>query len=434
MAIHPALASATKGFVDRGRTLESTHTVDLAEMSHRPAFLELLDSPDGVTHLDVVVAKGPLGVDVLIQPRAGEHALPAELYSQVPGAFGAPAVFGKTAGTDLAWVSPNGQLQEYLRTHQFGAPSLPGGQRNGEHDINFDWTVQLKALGGDQSMMVCQLSGNEANAVAIALTIVDHMAKVTAQSRAAGPQDGLCPLRFSFVVGLALTDQLGVLPPPPMAAAPAAPVAATPAPPAPAPPAPVAATPPAAPVAAPAPVEAATDFEAASDFGSFETSFTSIDTLDEPSPEPAASFDTAERSWEAAALGAASIDARAQVTEALSRYEGKRVSVGAITDAKKLTNVLRSIAPEVGADEMCGFVDTGARANGKSGVVFTSTALYSSGVGGRRQYDYAVIESFELESTSVVITVEEGRRVKIPTAGQSLAIAEAVAAATGLSV
>lgn len=396
-------------------------------MAHRPAFLALLDSPDGVTHLDVAVAKGPFGADVLIQPRAGEQALPAELYSQVPGAFGAPAVFGKTTEPGLAWVSPNGQLQEYLRTHQFGAPSLPGGQRNGEHEINFEWTVQLNALGGDQSMMVCQLSGNEPNAVPIALAIVDHMAKVTAQSRAAGPQDGLRPLRFSFVVGLALTNQLGVLPPPPMAAAPAAPVAATPAPPAPTPPAP---TPPApaAPVAAPAPVEAAMEFE------SFETSFSSLDTLDAPSPEPAASFDTAERSWEAAAPGAGSIDARAKVTEALSRYEGKRVSVGAITDAKKLNNVLRSIAPEVGADEMCGFVDTGARANGKSGVVFTSTSLFSSGVGARRQYDYTVIESFELESTSVVITVEEGRRVKIPTAGQSLAIAEAVAAATGLSV
>lgn len=428
MAIHPALASVTKGFVDRGRTLESTHTVDLAEMSHRPAFLELLDSPDGVTHLDVVVAKGPLGVDVLIQPRAGEQALPAELYSQVPGALGAPAVFGKTAEPGLAWVSPNGQLQEYLRTHQFGAPSLPGGQRNGEHEITFDWTVQLNALGGDQSMMVCQLSGNEPNAVAIALAIVDHLAKVTSQSRAAGPQDGLSPLRFSFVVGLALTDQLGVLPPPPMTAAPSAPVAAPPPAPAPAPP--VAATPPApaAPVATPEPVEAATGFE------SFETSFTSIDTLDEPVPEPTASFDTAGRSWEASAPGAVSIDARAKVTEALSRYEGKRVSVGAITDPKKLNNVLRNIAPEVGADEMCGFVDTGARANGKSGVVFTPTSLYSSGVGGRRQYDYAVIEAFELESTSVVITVEEGRRVKIPTAGQSLAIAEAVAAATGLSV
>lgn len=420
MAIHPALESAANGFADRGRTVKKTHSIDLVEMSHRPAFRELMDSADGVTHLDVLIADGPFGPEVLIQPRAGEVRLPGELYCQVPGAFGAPAAFDKTTEPGLAWVSPNGQLQEYLRTHQFGAPSLPGGQRNGQHEISFDWTVQLNALGGDQSIMVCQLSGDDPNVVSIALAIVDHLAKVTGQSRSAGPQDTLHPLRFGFIVGLALTDQLVVLPPPPMVSAPQPAAVASPPPPAP----PVHAAPaPAEPVAAPA-----------MEFESFETSFSSIGTIDEPSPEPAASFDTSGRSWEAPAAGAGSIDARAKVTEALSRYEGKHVSVGAITDPKKLHNVLRSIAPEVDADEMCGFVDTSARANGKSGVVFTSTALYSSGVGARRQYDYTAIESFQLESASVVITVEEGHRVKIPTAGQSLAIAEAVAAATGLSV
>lgn len=224
MATHPALESAAKSFADRGRTVKQTHSIDLVEMSHRPAFLELIDSADGVTHLDVLVADGPSGPEVLVQPRAGDVGLPGELYCQVPGALGAPAAFGKTTEPGLAWVSPNGQLQEFLRTHQFGAPSLPGGQRNGQRESTFDWTVQLSALGGDQSVMVCQLSGDDPNVVPVALAIVDHVAKVTAQSRAAGPQDTLHPLRFGFIVGLALTDQLVVLPPP-LVPTPTAPVA-----------------------------------------------------------------------------------------------------------------------------------------------------------------------------------------------------------------
>lgn len=213
MATHPALESAAKSFADRGRTVKQMHSIDLAEMSHRPAFLELIDSNEGVTHLDVLVADGPFGPEVLVQPRAGDVGLPGELYCQVPGALGAPAAFAKTTEPALAWVSPNGQLQEYLRTYQFGAPSLPSGQQNGQRKITFDWTVQLSALGGDQSLMVFQLSGDDPHAVPVALALVDHVAKITAQSRAAGPQDTLHPLRFGFVVGLALTDQLVVLPP-----------------------------------------------------------------------------------------------------------------------------------------------------------------------------------------------------------------------------
>lgn len=366
MAIHPTLASAASGFAERGRTVVQTYSVDLVEMSHRPAFAELMHGADGITHLDVITADGPFGPEVLIQARAGDVSLPGELYCQVPGAFGAPAAFGKVNESGLAWVSPNEQLQDYLRTHQFGAPALPGGQRSGQREINLAWTLQLNALGADQSIMVCQLSGDDPTAVSVALAIVDHVSKVTTQSRAAGPQDTLYPLRFGFVVGLALTDQLVVAPPPTVA---------------------------------------------------------NEDV-----------FDTSARSWEAPTASAGSIDATAKVAEALGRYEGKRVCVGPISEPKKLANVLRGIAPAVDIDQMCGFVDTGARANGKSGVVFTPSALYFNGVGGRHHFEYSSIESFQLESASVVITVNEGQKVKIPSAGQSLPIAEVVAAVTGLTV
>lgn len=133
-------------------------------------------------------------------------------------------------------------------------------------------------------------------------------------------------------------------------------------------------------------------------------------------------------------MNSGAVDAGPAVIEALSRYEGKRVIVGAIADEKKLINVLRAISPGVEVDEICGFVDTGARANAKSGAVFTATAVHLIGLSGRRQFDYTDIEAFALETSAVMLTGTDGSQLKISTSGQSLAIAEAIAAATGLSV
>ena len=449
MASHSAIESATNGFTDRGRTLKGTHTVDLAEASHRPAFQSLANSPDGLTHLDVIVANGPFGPEVLIQPRCGDHGLPGELYAQVAGAFGAPAAYDKASGEGFAWTSPSANLQEYLRTHQFGAPALPGGQRSGRHDIDMDWTVQILALGPTHSIVACQLSSDEPTGVALALSTIDRLAQVTGQSQAAGAQGGLHAFRFGFVVELALSGQLDVPPPAPVATQPPPPVA------------PVATQPPppVAPVATPVATETemletasfeSSSFESSSfESSSFESS--SFDSIASPtsasdisisalgtlSVEDAelgseALYDMSSTSWEGS--GADSINAPARVAEALGRYESKRVCVGAIPDHKKLANVQRGIDPDVDVDTICGFVDTGARANGKSGVVFTTTAMHFCGLSARLHYDYTAIESFELESTAVIINGVDGTRAKISAAGQSLPIAEAVAAATGLSV
>jgi len=447
MASHSAIESATNGFTDRGRTLKGTHTVDLAEASHRPAFQSLANSPDGLTHLDVIVANGPFGPEVLIQPRSGDHGLPGELYAQVAGAFGAPAAYDKASGEGFAWTSPSANLQEYLRTHQFGAPALPGGQRSGRHHIDMDWTVQILALGPAQSIVACQLSSDEPTGVALALSTIDRLAQVTGQSQAAGAQGGLHAFRFGFVVELALSGQLDVPPPAPVATQPPPPVAT--------------------PVAAETEMLETASFESSSyendsfantssfdSRSSFESSSFESSSFDSiPSPTSAsdisisalgtlsvedaeldseALYDMSSTSWEGS--GADSINAPARVAEALGRYEGKRVFVGVIPDQKKLANVQRGIDPDVDVDTICGFVDTGARANGKSGVVFTTTAMHFCGLSARLHYDYTAIESFELESTAVIINGVDGTRAKISAAGQSLPIAEAVAAATGLSV
>ncbi len=427
MAIKPALGSATHGFVERGRTLQAAQVIDIAAMSHRPDIRQLADSVDGITHLDVVVANGPFGPEVLVTPRAGDRLLPSELYAQVPGAFGAPAAFDRTGGHALAWASPSGDLQEYLQTHLFGAPALPGGLRNGVDEIDLEWTIQISALSVSSSLVVCQLSGTEPAVVEVALSAIDRLSKVTSQSQAAGPQGGLHAFRFGFIVELALTGKLDALfyrlrrPP---RSAPSAPTA----------------TP-----LAPVPVETFEPevfYPEAFDSSSFHDSVSILDSdsiLDTFSAEDAeldseALFDMSATSWEGSAGGAGPIDARARVAEALGRYEGKRVAVGVIADQKKLTNVLRGIAPDIEAEDMCGYVDTGARANGKSGAVFTTTAVHFTGLSGRQQYDYAAIESFELEASAVILNGVDGTRAKISTSGQSLAIAEAVAAATGLSV
>ena len=447
MATQPTLEFAENGFVERGRTLKATHVIEIVEMSHRAEFQPLLDSADGVTHLDIAVASGPSGPEVLIQPRAGDRVLPGELYVQVPGAFGAPAAFDRSGGHGLAWASPSANLQEYLQTHQFGAPSLPGGLRNGADEVDLAWTIQISALGVASSIVACQLSSAEPAVLETALSVIDRLSNVTSQSQAAGPQGGLHAFRFGFVVELALTGRLDAPPPPP------APVASEPPPPPPppAPPAPV------APVETFEPAQPEIDsfhaetFDAQSfdpnafdptsfDSGSFDPgSFdapSGLDTfaVESVEPEGEALYDMSANAWEGSTSAAGTIDARAAVAEALGRYEGKRVVIGAITDQKKLTNVLRGIAPEVEAEDMCGFVDTGARANGKSGAVFTSTAIHFTGVNGRQQYDYADIESFKLEATAVVLNGADGTKAKISTSGQSLAIAEAIVAATGLSV
>lgn len=403
MAIQPALESATNGFVECGRALQAAHVIDVDSLAQRPGMQQLVGSVDGLTHLDVVVADGPFGPEVLVKPRAGDRMLPCELYAQVPGAFGAPAAFDRSGGNGLAWTSPDAQLQDYLQTHQFGAPAIPGGLRNGIDEIDLEWTIQISALSVSSSLVVCQLSSTDPAVLDVALSAIDRLSKVTSQSRAAGPQGGMHAFRFGLVVEWALTGQLDAPPPPP---APAAPVAGE--------------------------VLASETFTPQT----FERDPLTFDTFGVADAEldAEALYDMSATSWEGSAGDVGSIDARARVAEALGRYEGKRVAVGVITDQKKLTNVLRGIAPDIDADQMCGFVDTGARANGKSGAVFTTTAIHFTGLSGRQRYDYAAIDSFELEASAVILNGADGTRAKISTSGQSLAIAEAVAAATGLSV
>ena len=434
MTSQPAIDVSTTGRAERGRTPVRQHTIELATASQRwPALGPLMTTAEAVTHVEVTVVRGPFGDEVIIHPRSGAQSLPGELYALLPGAFPTPASYDHSSGSGLAWCSSNAALQNYLRTHEFGASALPGGHRSADHDIVLDWTIQLSALDVDRSLVVCQLSSDAPTVLVAALEVVDRLATATAQTRAEGGHAAPEALRFSPLVELALSGQLDTpdpepvrdapMPPPPGAfdAAPPVPEAPMPPPPAAAdavPPPPVAADAVPAPAPAPAAVEAQPPSPA----------------IAEPAPVVEPTFDASANDWESATSSAHSIDARSTVAEALRRYEGKRVSIAPITDQKKLANVLRAVAPGIDADEIVGFVDTGIRANGKSGAIFTASAIHFTEVSTRHHYLYTAIESFELESSAVVLNGTDGSRAKISTADQTFAIAEAVVAATGLQV
>lgn len=390
MATEPAANTTTDGLVDRGRAIVATHTLDLSGgATPWPELASISAHVPDITHLEVVVLRGPHGQEVAVWPCAGARKLPGEFYVLVPGALGAPAAYDSSTSAEMTWVSPHSALTDYLRTHEFGASALPGGQRSAEGSIDLDWTVQVSALDADRSLFVCQLGTDTPAVITAATVVVDRLAGVTSQSRAAGRQGMMHPIRFAAVVELVASGKLDQ---PPV-------VEADPAPPA------VEAHEPEPPVQA----EPETETEP-------ET---------KPKTEPAAGRPT---------LDAPAVDARAAVVEALQRYAGKRVSVGPLADKKKLANVLRGVAPGVDPDEICGFVDTGVRANGKAGAVFTPTAVHFTEGGVRHRFDYAEIQSFEFASSAVIVNGTDDRTAKISTADQTFAIAEAIAAASGLLV
>lgn len=122
---------------------------------------------------------------------------------------------------------------------------------------------------------------------------------------------------------------------------------------------------------------------------------------------------------------------RTSIIAALTPHESKRVHVGSIDDTKIRANIAKKIATDVPSSDICGFIDTGMRASGKAGAVFTPTTVYINDIGDRYQFDYVDIRSFRLDGSEVSIAGADGTTVKIASHGEAPIIAEALAAATG---
>ncbi len=144
--------------------------------------------------------------------------------------------------------------------------------------------------------------------------------------------------------------------------------------------------------------------------------------LTQPEPEPGVVQPT---------LSAA--DAADGVIAALQPHVGKRVFAGAIDDQKKLDNVLKKVAPGIDPASIVGFIDTGLRASGKAGFVFTADALYLSEIGDRHHLPYETIQSFRLDGDKVRITSNQPDidDIKILVGTDAAIVIEAMVAATG---
>lgn len=354
-----ATEAGVKAFAERNRAVIAHHALSLGDGDSMAATLKSVTGGKvSMNRADLVVADGPHGREVLVQPFAGNTPLPGELHVLVAGAFIAPAAYDDSGFFGFSWNSPDEDLQSYLREQKFAAHTLPEQLKHGLTAIKLGWTVQVQAVAADRSSICCQLGGfSGSGAHAAALTVVDQLAPAIAQSRTIAPTASVHPTRFGRFAELAFDGRLETF----LAGASSGQGAAVP-----------------------------------------------------PVPEP---LDP--------------ISARAAIEAALSHHGGKRVVVGTVTDAKKLRNITAKIARNIDPAEICGFVDTGIRASGKAGVVFTPSAVHINELGDHHHFQYSAIASFRLDGSELTIRGMDGSSVKIASHGEAAIIMESLVAATG---
>lgn len=222
-----AVAGHVEAFELAERTVIGVHDVDLArDRSVLDTAKLLTGGTITADRLGVVVARGPFGPEVLIQPLAGRAVFPAEYHVWLPGALRTPAEFrvGRLSGS---WAAPGDtELELWLRGDGFGARALPGTVVQGMTKIRLAESIQLHPIAHDHSALVITLGGvPPMSRLADAFTVVERIAPAVAASVGAGHASPVSPVRFHELAVAAASGQLETLlaPPsqPPTPAAPA---------------------------------------------------------------------------------------------------------------------------------------------------------------------------------------------------------------------
>ena len=351
-----AVAGHVEAFELAERTVIGVHDVDLArDRSVLDTARLLTGGTITADRLGVVVARGPFGPEVLIQPLAGRAVFPAEYHVWLPGALRTPAEFrvGRLSGS---WAAPGDtELELWLRGDGFGARSLPGTVVQGMTKIRLAESIQLHPIAHDHSALVITLGGvPPMSRLADAFTVVERLAPAVAASVGTGHTAPVSPVQFQDLAVAAASGQLETLLAPPS-------------------------QPPT--LAAPAPTTSSTQPPPPDPSQRSQSS-------QPPPPTPAAPPDTP-------AVGSAETSqARiAAIRAALTPYVGKRIHLGPITDPKVASNVAERIVPDLDPAEIVAFLDAGVRAAGKVGYVLTANELHISVAGDKRVVTYDDIRS-----------------------------------------
>lgn len=289
------------------------------------------------TPVCVIVASGPFGPEVVVQPLGEGESQPAEYHLWLPGAVRSAAEYrvGRLSGS---WGCPGDtEVELWLRSEDFGVNDLPVTVTHGYRKVKLDSVVQLHPTGSNQSALVITLGGESpASELGTAIAVAHEIAVATSSSTASRALAPVSLVQFGEIALAAATGHLDAAAaptPPPLASAP--------------PP------PPAMPQQPPPP-------SAADRIGSSGTT----------------------RQARAAAI-----------RDALSPYVGKRVHLGPIADQQVAESVTSRIAPGLDPADIIGYLDAGIRASGKVGYVLTADALHIRVIGDERTVAFDDIRS-----------------------------------------
>lgn len=216
-----ATDSAIKALTEAGRTITDHRPISFGEQHLLGGALKsVFGGKLSMSRVDVIVAEGPSGQVVVLQPYDGNTPLPGELHAVVRGALRASAAYGSSNWGGFNWHSDDEEIQGYLRSQKFSAQDLPEDLKHGLGSIRLDWTVQAFPVAADRSWIACQLGGfSGSGSHGAALTVVDQLAPAIAMSAASGPMASPHPLRLNRLAELAFEGQLttaleeGVAPP-----------------------------------------------------------------------------------------------------------------------------------------------------------------------------------------------------------------------------
>ncbi|MFT6293651.1 MAG: hypothetical protein ACJAR2_004282, partial [Ilumatobacter sp.] len=300
-------------------------------------------------HLSVIVASGPFGTEIVVQPVDAGDAQPAEYHVWLPGAVRSAAEYrvGRLSGS---WGCPGDtEVELWLRSEDFGVNDLPVSVTQGYRSTKLDTVVQLHPTGPKQSALIITLGGEPpASELDTALVVVKEIAAATASSTASRALAPVSGVRFAEIAAAAAAGLLG---------APATPFRPPPPPP-------------------PPPPSSATPAAAA--------------TSQQPPPPSASDRIASPRN---------TVQGRAAaIRAALTPYVGKRVHLGPIADPQVAASVMARIAPDVNPGDVVGYLDAGIRASGKVGYVLTAEALHIGVTGDERTVAYDDIRSVHFDA------------------------------------
>ena len=352
-----AVAGHVEAFELAERTIIGVHDLDLARDR------SLLDTAKLFTggtleadRLGVIVARGPFGPEVLVQPLAGRAVFPAEFHVWLAGALRSPAEYrvGRLSGS---WGAPGDtDLELWLRSDGFAAKSLPGVVVQGITKIRLDTSVQLHPIAHDRSALIIKLGGvPPMSSLANAFTVAERLAPAVAASTAGGHTAPVSAVQFAALAAAAASGHLETLLAPPIQPAPAEPSQPPP----------------------PDPSQRSSSSQ--------------------PPPPSSPPPPVAEAS---VSTGTASARVTA-IRDALTPYVGKRVHLTPITDPKIAGNLASRVVPDLDPNAIVAFLDAGIRASAKVGYVLTADELHICVTGDERVVRYDDIRSVHFQDEQI---------------------------------